>query len=197
MTQLQQNRKRHRTYTFEQQRDRRERLRYCRGGATARLPTTVNVSGGDSISLPQPSTGQSSTSSLLLSRYSDLSSHDPSQSNEHGSTSTQTRSDSFQSSTLGRANNSNRSPPLSQFSCHENNDEIDIEGALATVHDNHYIVNPDDIELTWDQTFDMLDIGIIQQNEENERKLPSIHLQAKTWKQMCYVPLPFLQTPMD
>ena len=48
MTQLHHNHKRRRTYTFEQQRDLRERrLRYCRGGATARLPTTVNVNGGD------------------------------------------------------------------------------------------------------------------------------------------------------
>ena len=41
------------------------------------------------------------------------------------------------------------------------NDDIDIGGALATAHDNHYIVDPDDMELTWDQTFDMLDIGIV------------------------------------
>ena len=79
--------------------------------------------------------GQSATSSLLLSRYSDLS-YDTSQSNEQGSTSARTRSDSCQeSSTLGCVNNSNRTPSLSQFSCDENYDEIDTEGALATVHD--------------------------------------------------------------
>ena len=74
MTQLHHNHKRRRTYTFEQQRDLRERrLRYCRGGATARLPTTVNVNGGDSTSSHQ-SAGLSSASPLLLSRYSNLSS---------------------------------------------------------------------------------------------------------------------------
>ena len=74
MTQLHQNRKRRCTYTFEQQqRDLHERLRYCRGGATARLPTTVNVNGGDSTSSHQ-SAGLSSASPLLLSRYSNLSS---------------------------------------------------------------------------------------------------------------------------
>ena len=74
MTQLHQNCKCRRTYTSEQQCDRRKRLRYCRGEATARhLPTTVNVNGGDSTSSHQ-STGLSSTSSLLLSRYSNLSS---------------------------------------------------------------------------------------------------------------------------
>ena len=62
MTQLHQNRKRRCTYTFEQQqRDLHERLRYCRGGATARLPTTVNVNGGGSFSSQQQSTGLSST----------------------------------------------------------------------------------------------------------------------------------------
>ena len=74
MTQLHQNRKRRCTYTFEQQqRDLHERLRYCRSGATARLPTTVNVNGGDSTSSHQ-SAGLSSASPLLLSRYSNLSS---------------------------------------------------------------------------------------------------------------------------
>ena len=74
MTQLHQNRERRRTYTSEQQRDRREILRYCRaGGATAHLPTTVNVNGGDSTSSHQ-SAGLSSASPLLLSRYSNLSS---------------------------------------------------------------------------------------------------------------------------
>ena len=73
MTQLHHNHKRRRTYTFEQQRDLRERLRYCRGGATARLPTTVNVNGGDSTSSHQ-SAGLSLASPLLLSRYSNLSS---------------------------------------------------------------------------------------------------------------------------
>ena len=73
MTQLHQNRKRRHTYTFEQQRDLHERLRYCRGGATARLPTTVNVNGGDSTSSHQ-SAGLSSTSTKLLCRYSNPSS---------------------------------------------------------------------------------------------------------------------------
>ena len=74
MTQLHQNRKRRCTYTFEQQqRDLHERLRYCRGGATARLPTPINVNGGDSTSSHQY-TGLSSTSPKLLSRYSNPSS---------------------------------------------------------------------------------------------------------------------------
>ena len=74
MTQLHQNRKRRHTYTFEQQRDLHERLRYCRGGATAHLPTTVNVvNGGDSTSSHQ-SAGLSSTSTKLLCRYSNPSS---------------------------------------------------------------------------------------------------------------------------
>ena len=78
----------------------------------------------------------------------------------------------FQSSTLSRASNSNQSPPLSQFSCYETNGDIDIEGALAAAHDNHYIVDPDDIEHTWDQTFDMLDIGIVPfQNLHRHRKM--------------------------
>ena len=161
MTQLQQNRKRRRTYTLQQQRDSRERIRYCRGGATARrLPTTVNVNGGDSFSSQQQSTGLSSTSSLLISRYSNRSS-DTSDSNEDESTSARTTTNSYQSSTLGRANNSHQSPPFSQFSIDEVINDIDIEGALATAHDNHYIVDPDETELTWDQTFDMLDIGIV------------------------------------
>jgi len=60
------------------------------------------------------------------------------------------------------ANSSNQSPPLSHFSVDEIINEIDFEGALAAAHDNHYIVgDPDETELTWDQTFDMLDIGIV------------------------------------
>ena len=148
MAQLQESRKRRRVLTSQQIRDNCEHNRYIRNATSscqhARVPTTVNVNGDDSISSPQPSTGLSSTSSLLLSRYSDLS-YNTSKSNEHESTSARTRSDSFQSSTLGRANNSNRSRPLSQFSCYETNDDIDIEGALAAAHDNHYIIDPDDI----------------------------------------------------
>ena len=80
-----------------------------------RLPaTTINIHGGGSTVYKQRSAGLSSTSSLLLSHYSIRSSH-ASDSNEDESTSSATprRTRSFQSSTLGRANNSNQSPPIS------------------------------------------------------------------------------------
>ena len=75
--------------------------------------TTINIHCGGSTVYQQRSAGLSSTSSLLLSRYSICSSH-ASDSNEDESTSSATpRTRSFQSSTLGRANNSNQSPPIS------------------------------------------------------------------------------------
>ena len=180
---LQESQKRQRVLTSQQMRDNCEHRRYVRNSFCqhARVPTTVNVNGDDSISSPQPSTGLLSNSSLHLNRYLDLS-YDTSKSNEHESTSARTRGDSFQSSTLGRANNSNWSPPLSQFSCYKTNDDIEVEGALATAHDNHYIVDPDDIEFCMGSDFwharywhsSISKSALAQQNEKNERELPSI-----------------------